>query len=66
MIFDVLTPPQDLRGKAKYVFSHTHTKFSWILSNGLGGDNITERWTEGQHWRSIRYAVTLVRSYARA
>ena len=66
MVFDVLTPPQGPSGKAKYEFSHTRTKFSWFLSNALGGDNIAERWTDGQHWRSIHYAVKLVRSYTRA
>ena len=26
--------------------SNSHTKFSWILSNGLGGDSITDRRTD--------------------
>ena len=27
--------------------SNSHTKFGWISSNGLGGDSITDRWTDG-------------------
>ena len=27
--------------------SNSHTKFDWILSNGLKGDSIMDRWTEG-------------------
>ena len=26
--------------------TYSHTKFSWISSNGLGGDSITDRRTE--------------------
>ena len=28
--------------------SNTHTKFGWISSNGLGGDSITDRRTDGR------------------
>ena len=28
--------------------SNSHTKFGWISSNGLGGDSITDRRTDGQ------------------
>ena len=26
--------------------SDLHTKFGWILSNGLGGDRVTDGWTD--------------------
>ena len=51
MIFDLLAPPQGLRGggaKKKCAIAHpihvsnAHTKFGWILSNGLGGDRVTD------------------------
>ena len=44
-----------LGGRAKKMFdvarpihvSNSHTKFGWISSNGLGGDSITDRRTDG-------------------
>ena len=49
MIFDLLTPPQGPRGRAKKSavaqpihVSNSHTKFGWISSNGLGGDSVTD------------------------
>ena len=56
MIFDLLDPPQGLRGRGQKKFdvahpihvSNSHTKFGWISSNGLGGDSITARRTNGQ------------------
>ena len=53
MIFDFWPLP---RGWAKKKFdvarpihvSNSHTKFGWISSNGLGGENITDRRTDGQ------------------
>ena len=54
MIFDLLAPPQGPRGQGpkKYAVAHpihvtnSHTKFDWILSNGLGGDSVTDGRTE--------------------
>ena len=51
MIFDLLTPPEDPRGRGKIKFavahpihvSNSHTKFCGISSKGLGGDSITDR-----------------------
>ena len=48
MIFDPLTPlqgPPFAVARPIYV-SNSHTKFGWIPSNGLGGDNITDGRTE--------------------
>ena len=42
MIFDRLTPPHRVH------VSNSHSKFGWILSNGLGGDSITEGRTDGR------------------
>ena len=56
MIFDLLAPPQGPRGrgqKKKSAVAHpihvsnSHTKFGWISSNGLGGDSVTDRRTDG-------------------
>ena len=55
MLFDLLAPPQGPRGRAKkctvarpiYV-SDSHTKFGWISSNGLGGNNVTDGRTDRQ------------------
>ena len=52
MLFDLLTPPQGHRGKTFGVarpihVSNSHTKFGWILSNGLV-DNITDGRTDGR------------------
>ena len=55
MIFDHLTPPQGPRGRGIKKFdvarpihvSNSHTKFGCISSNGLGGENITDRRTDG-------------------
>ena len=54
MIFDLLTPHQGPRGRGlkkcagagPIHVSNSHTKFCWILSNGLGGDSITDGCTE--------------------
>ena len=54
MIFDLLAPPQGPRGrgKKKCAVAHPihvnnpHTKFGWILPNGLGGDSVMEGQTE--------------------
>ena len=56
MIFDLLTPLQGPRGRAKQKFNvarqihvnNSHTKFGCMLSNGLGGDSITDGQKEGQ------------------
>ena len=54
MIFYLLGPPQGPRGRGKkncaverpIHVSNSHTKSGWILSNGLGGDNMTGGQTE--------------------
>ena len=54
MIFDLLAPPQGLRGRGQKKcavahpihVSNSHTKFGWISSNGLGGDSLTDGWTD--------------------
>ena len=54
MIFDLLAPPQDPRGRGQKKcavarlthVSNSHTKFGWILSNGLGGDSVTDGQTD--------------------
>ena len=50
MIFDILTPPQAPEGWVQKCdaarpinVSNSHIKFGWISSNGLGGDNKTDR-----------------------
>ena len=56
MLFDLLAPPQGPRGRGQKKFdvahpihvSNSHTKFGWISSNGLGGNSITDRWTDKQ------------------
>ena len=55
MIFELLAPPQGPRGRAKKCaavrpihMSNSHTKFGWILSNGLGGDSLMDGQTDGQ------------------
>ena len=56
MIFDLLTPPQSPMGRGQnncavarpIHVSNSHTNFVWISFNGLGGDSITDRWTDGQ------------------
>ena len=56
MIFDPLTPPQGPRGRGQKKFdvarpihvSNSHTKIGSISSNGLEGDSITDRRTDGQ------------------
>ena len=60
VLFDLLTPPQGPLGQTKNkgalacptCVSKPLTKFGWILSSGLGGDNITDRrtdrWTDRQ------------------
>ena len=57
MIFDLLAPPQGPRGRGQKKMcrctphsceQHTHTKFGWISSNGLGGDSVTDRRTDGR------------------
>ena len=58
MIFDLLAPPQGA-GQKKCAVAHpihvssSHTKFGWISSNGLGGDSVTDRRTDGQ--RRLQY-----------
>ena len=55
MIFDLLAPPQGPRGRGQKKcavahpihVSNSHTKFGWISSNGLGGDSVTDRLTDG-------------------
>ena len=55
MIFDLLAPPQGPRGRGPQKnavtrpihVSNAHTKFGWISSNGLGGDSVTDRRTDG-------------------
>ena len=50
MIFDLLAPPPGPRGLgqkkcavARLIHvTNSHTKFGWILSNGLGGDGRTD------------------------
>ena len=52
MIFDILAPPQGAGQKkicavARPIHvSNPHTKFGLILSNGLGGDSVTDGQTE--------------------
>ena len=54
MILDHLAPPQGPRGRGlkKCAIAHpihvsnSHTKFGWIWSNGLGGDSVTDGWTD--------------------
>ena len=56
MIFDLLAPPQGPRGQGQKKcavahpihVSNSHTKFGWILSNGLGGDSVTDGRTDGR------------------
>ena len=64
MIFDLLAPPQGPRGGAKEYtvarhihVSNSHTKFGYILSNGLGGDSVTDWWTEGWPFMWHRMAI---------
>ena len=52
MILDLLIPPQGEGPKKIDVarpihVSNSHTKFGLILSNGLGGDSITDRQQDG-------------------
>ena len=42
MIFDILAHPQ-----GHFHVRNSHTKFGWISSNGLGGDSVTDRPTDG-------------------
>ena len=54
MIFNLLAPPPGprRRGKKKSAVArlihvtNSHTKFGWISSNGLGGDSVTDGWTD--------------------
>ena len=53
MIFDLLATPQGGRAKKCAVahpihVSNSHTKFGWILSNGLGGDSVADGRTDGR------------------
>ena len=55
MIFDLLAPFDPGGGAKKKCavarpinVSNTHTKFGWISSNGLGGDSVTDRRTDGR------------------
>ena len=55
MIFDLLAPPRAPGGGAKKSavarlihVTNSHTKFGWILSNGLGGDIVTDGQTDGR------------------
>ena len=54
MIIDLLTSPGPKGVGLKIAFacpihvSHSHTKFDWISSKGLGGDSIMDRKTDGQ------------------
>ena len=67
MIFDLLTPPQGPRGRGQKKFdvarpihvSNSHTKFGLISSNGLGGDGITDRRTDGQ--RRLQYPLRFLK-----
>ena len=54
MIFDFLAPPPGPRGRdqkcavARLIHvTNSHTKFGWISSNGLGGDSVMDRRTDG-------------------
>ena len=55
MIFDLLAPPPSPRGwgqkkcaVARLIHvTNSHTKFGWISSNGLGGDSVRDRRTDG-------------------
>ena len=61
-MFDLLTPLQSPRGGTKKEFavalpihaSNSLPKFGWISFNGLGGDSITDRQTDGR-----REAITI-------
>ena len=53
LTFDPSPGPQTRGQKTIYVarpiyVSKSHTKFGWISSNGLGGDSITDGWTDGR------------------
>ena len=56
MIFDLLDPTPGPRGAgpkkcavARLIHvTNSHTKFGWISPNGLGGDSVTDRRTNGQ------------------
>ena len=57
MTFDLLAPLQGPRGRGQKKMcrctphsceQHTHTKFGWISSNGLGGDSVTDGRTDGR------------------
>ena len=69
MIFDLLIPPRGHKGAGPknavahsiYV-SNSHTKFGWIASNGLGGDRIWGRRTDGQ--RQLQYPLQFKKSVA--
>ena len=57
MIFDLLAPPWAPGGGTKTKsavarlihVTNSHTKFGWILSNGLGGDSVTDGRTDGDY-----------------
>ena len=61
MIVDRLAPPQGPRerGQKKCAVAHpiyvsnSHTKFGWTSSNGLGGESVTDRRTDGR--RQLQY-----------
>ena len=66
MIFDLLAPfpgPQGA-GPKKCAIAHTiyvsnsHTKFGSTSSNGLGGDGVTDGWTDGR-MEAIAVSLTL-------
>ena len=49
MIFDLLAPgvgPKKCAVAHPIHVSNSHTKFGWILSNGLGGDSVTDGWRD--------------------
>ena len=54
MTFDLLIPPQGRRGRGQKSFvarpiymSNSHIKFGSIYSNGLRGDSLIDRQTDG-------------------
>ena len=63
MIFDLLTSPQDPRGRGKKIavarlkhVSKSHIKFGLISPDGLGGYSITDGQTDRQK-RGNKYTV---------
>ena len=60
MKFDLLALPGGKCAVARpFHVSNSHTKLGWILSNGLGGDSVTDGRTDG--WRRSQYPHPFLR-----